>query len=194
MTLTDRIADELPAIRATRSFLLASILVVGLLASAGSVAKAAPSVVDQYTEQVPSPGGDKTPQDSVGPDRSDGGTTAAGSTSGGSGGSGGSVSGGSVSGGSGGGELNQGSDLQTSGTAEGSGNSSGNGGSAGSANQEVVANAKADDSKSAVAAVVDGLAEEGDGSMGILFPLILVGSLMLVSAVVFIRRNGRNAS
>ena len=202
--ITTRIAHVVPDFRATRSLVLGSIFAVGLLASFGSVAKAAPAVVDQYTEQVPSPGGEKSPGGSNQPDRpggsnqpdrpggsnqpdrgDDGQTTGGGSSTGGSAGSGG------------------GGESQGSGTTAGTAVPNGSLGSkSASGENEDTAGARAADRSPAASAstragssksassVVDDIVEEGGNGMGILFPLILVGSLIAAGAIFFNRRQG----
>jgi len=139
-----------------------ALAVAAALFLAGSAGAEQPTVVDQYTEQVPTPGGEKpvkeTPSatDSGG---SDGTVAAAGAPSGGSGGTGGQASAPNESSGPGkvdqsaGGRSTEGSvaspDTSTGGTT----------------------------------------AQESDSDgMGLLFPLILVGCLVVVAAIFIGRR------
>ena len=200
--ITTRIAHVVPDFRATRSLVLGSIFAVGLLASFGSVAKAAPAVVDQYTEQVPSPGGEKSPGGSNQPDRpggsnqpdrgDDGQTTGGGSSTGGSAGSGGggesqgsgTTAGTAVPNGSLGSKSASGENEDTAGARAATA-----GARAADRSPAASASTRAGSSKSA-SSVVDDIVEEGGNGMGILFPLILVGSLIAAGAIFFNRRQG----
>ena len=176
MINTSRISHILFTACPTRSLVFASILMIGLFASAGSLAQAGPppAVVDQYTEQVPSPGGATSPNGSTQPDPvgstrpgdgvDDGQAGFAGNSGGGLGGSGGARAGERP--------------YSAGGTSK---PSSGEGESASSASE-------AGSSQSGSSAV-DGIVEEG-GGMGIFFPLILIASLMVAFALVFMRRKG----
>lgn len=139
---------------------------------AGAAGAQEPTVVDQYTEQVPTPGGEK-PVDEMPSDTNSGGSR--GSTA--------AVpvapTGGS-NGGSGGGDA--------------TGNETESGGGKGEADDAVPA---AKGSMAAPDRTSDDTAlspEPDSNGMGLLFPLILVGCLIAVAVIFFARRHSGSGS
>ncbi len=190
-----------PMVRKFLVGILASVL--GLVAIA-PVAAATPNVVDQYTEQVPTPGGNK-PSGQVG-----NGSTNNGDNQGGAGGSKGSGSGGGSGSGSGtpgvaasGTSVSPDSSVSSTGNGSGSqggaSNSGGNGsagsrgGSVGSGiNGTSAAAAEANAANTAAEeAALDqtGLATPDSGGMGWVFPAILIASILVIGGLTFARRH-----
>ncbi|HTU14858.1 MAG TPA: hypothetical protein VMF31_06655 [Solirubrobacterales bacterium] len=143
-----------------------ALAVAGALLMAGAAGAAEPTVVDQYTEQVPTPGGEKpvkevpsTP-DAGGPEGSS--TPVAAAPSGGTGG------------GSAGVAAAPGENTARSGDAD-----------PGDAGDTAKDSAGGQDTGTA------GITEDSDSSgMGLVFPLILLACLVAVAAVVIARRRG----
>lgn len=164
---------EFSILRTFRRVTLVVILAVGISSFGGSTVLAAPSVVDQYTEQVPSPGGDKKSGDLTEPGGgSDGTASPAGSSTSGPGSS----------------SLPQSTDGGTPETSGSSGPAAARSGATSGGSQRSPSNTESNDSKSAVASVVDGLKNDDDAGMGALFPLVLIASVVLVCGAYLVRR------
>ena len=146
--------------------IITAVLAMCLFASASAIAD--PTVVDQYTEGVPTAGGEKPgneiPETSVG-----GGNESSTVGSGSDGPSGGGVESG----------QNSGSDAGAGSGDTGSGNVPA--AAAGGESAPVQSSGTNDESSD-------------DGGMGLLFPLILVGTLALVGILIFMRRRDDTGS
>ena len=177
--------------------LLAGILASTLaLGSLSTVASATPNVVDQYTEQVPTPGGDK-PSNQAGdynsPNRPDadgqgGGNPGTDSSSGAIGG----TSGGGSSGPSGAGlSTSPRSPCASGASSQVSGSKSGVG--QGETTRGLTGNpAGSSDAGAAQAAVQldqTGVATPESGDMGWVFPALLIASALLIGAITIARRS-----
>ncbi len=169
MTKTSRFPHTRFAAGVTRVHVFTSMLLVVLFASVGSLAQAAPppTVVDQYTEQIPSPGGEKSSNNP--------GESGSVENVGGNNGQAGSA-----------GNLGVAPDSST-GTGPGN-TSAGTSNSSPGRGEAAPPDSEASRSRSGTS-VVEGIFE-GDGGMGIFFPIIMVASLMIACALVFMRRRG----
>lgn len=141
-----------------RRIMVGTLIAAFALAGSGAIATAAPNVVDQYTEQVPGPGGEKPSEKVQWTDRSNSGSDANMS-----------VGQGDIGSGSGGG-----SGAATNGPSTNSGGSAGRGANAGSSMGGQSAQEMNTNSDSS--------------GMGWLFPAILVTATALLAVVAFSRR------
>ncbi len=174
--------------RISRRLIIAPLLLIAWLLVAGPSVSSAATVVDQYTEQVPTPGGEKPSSEVKKPTGGNG--------SGGNGSGGGATSPGDATtpdetgspadattpGGGGG------SDGESDGAgSQAAGGGSGGGGSGNSANSSSGSGSGPGISATAADSAVAGQA----GGMGLLFPLILVAALVAVVATLVVRRSAR---
>lgn len=149
-----------------RSLKLILVMAVSMLVLGGTASAAVPTVVDQYTEQVPTAGGDKPAADVPAVTDQDNSGGSPGATTGGTGGAGGS----------------------------GTGQTGGQGGS-GSTGGSTAENAQVDGGQSGSSlpgAVLSGL-DSGSGSsgMGWLFPASLIAvAVAMVALAISRRRSG----
>ena len=152
--------------------------VLAMTAFAGASAVAQPTVVDQYTEGVPTAGGEEPRNETQKP--------------GANGRTQNTVIGSSDDSPSGNGE---GGSEQGSGSSDGSGSGPGSEPSDSSASSNESAPVQSSDNESAPVQSSD--AENGsskEGGMGLLFPLILVGVFAAAVTLFFIRRRGDSGS
>lgn len=181
---------------------------VALVAFSGP-AGAAPNVVDQYTEQIPTPGG-KKPANSVGNNTGSKGSNSNGSNSNGNSSVGGAGSGSGSDGGSGSGSgypaggdystsyaTGNGSDNGGPAGANGNGSASVNGNSASGANGSAgsgdsAGSSSTSSSELAAEAARAATANSDGGGMGWLFPAILIGAAVILGGLTIVRSNKRS--
>lgn len=148
-----------------------ALAVAGALLMAGAAGATQPTVVDQYTEQAPTPGGDK-PSKEVNPGKN--------SHEGGGGGDSSAVPGGTAGSGTGGGSSGSTSETTGGGPAQGG---------AGDSSEAAGGNPRQADSLPGTGGGSTGTIEgSGSDGMGLLFPLILLGCLVVIGAIFVGRR------
>lgn len=154
-----------------------ALAVAGALLMAGAAGATQPTVVDQYTEQAPTPGGDK-PSKEVNPGKS---------SNDGGGGDSSAAPGGTAGTGTGGGSSGSTSEAAGGGSAQGG--TGGSSGPAGGSSQRA-------DSLPGTDGGSTGTIEDSDsGGMGPLFPLILLACLVVIAGIfVGRRRSGSQAA
>ncbi|HNA24344.1 MAG TPA: hypothetical protein PLN08_07590 [Solirubrobacterales bacterium] len=175
------IKNTLSRIRGFRYFALIAFLVVGLYTPLGQANAGAPTVVDQYTEQIPSPGGEKT----AGNHQPAGNTPNSGGDAGALSGSGSSSDGYTGEANPGGGESGNSGATKTNSSAK-TGKSS---------REEPQGNSDKGSASSAATDREPAITSGSEaGGMGIAFPLIMVACLLCSLAVVANRRGHFNFS